>query len=76
MRASDIMTNNVFTLSSDDTIAEALHIMHNRMINQIPILDKYKNYQGMVFAKDILNANIMLIKIKKFYRNNCSPESN
>lgn len=50
MRASDTMTNNVFTLSSDDTIAEALHIMHNRMINQIPILDKYKNYQGMVFC--------------------------
>jgi CBS domain-containing protein len=67
MRASDIMTNNVFTLSSDDTIAEALHIMHNRMINQIPILDKYKNYQGMVFAKDILNANIMSSsKLKNF----------
>ena len=67
MRASDIMTNNVFTLSSDDTIAEALHIMYNRMINQIPILDKYKNYQGMVFAKDILNANIMSSsKLKNF----------
>ncbi|MGI0051441.1 MAG: CBS domain-containing protein, partial [Nitrososphaeraceae archaeon] len=40
MRVSDIMTNNVFTLLSDDTISEALNIMHNNRINQIPILDK------------------------------------
>ncbi len=59
MKVSDIMTNNVFTLSSDNTIAEALNHMHNKLINQIPILDKYQNYQGMVYAKDFLNANMM-----------------
>ena len=67
MRVSDIMTNNVFTLLSDDTISEALNIMHNNRINQIPILDKYKNYQGMVFAKDFLNVNTMSSsKLKNF----------
>jgi predicted transcriptional regulator len=59
MKISDIMTINVLTLSSDDTIVEALNLMHNRMINQIPILDKYKNYLGMVFAKDFFNVNNM-----------------
>ena len=73
MRVSDIMTNNVFTLLSDDTISEALNIMHNNRFNQIPILDKYKNYQGMVFAKDILDANIMnSSKLKNLsYTSNC-----
>lgn len=67
MKISDIMTNNVFTLSPDNTIAEALNIMHNNRINQIPILDKYKNYQGMIFAKDFLNANVMSSsKLKNF----------
>ena len=67
MKASDIMTSNVITLSSDDIITEALHIMYNRMINQIPILDKYKNYLGMVFAKDFFNVNTMSSsKLKNF----------
>jgi CBS domain-containing protein len=61
------MTKDVFTLSLDNTIAEALNIMHNNRISQIPILDKYRTYQGMVFAKDFLNANTMSSsKLKNF----------
>jgi predicted transcriptional regulator len=69
MKVSEIMIKDVFTLSSDDTIAKALNIMHNNRINQVPTLDKYKNYQGMVFAKDFLNVNIMSSsKLKNFVK--------
>jgi CBS domain-containing protein len=57
MKISDIMTDDVVTLSSNDTMAKALSIMYEKKINQIPIVDKYKKYQGMVFAKDFLNVS-------------------
>jgi CBS-domain-containing membrane protein len=57
MKVSDIMTDDVFTLSSDGTMAKALSIMYEKRINQIPVIDKYEKYQGMVFAKDFLNAS-------------------
>jgi CBS domain-containing protein len=69
MKISDIMTSNVFTLLSDDTIGKALNIMSNKRINQIPIIDRYGKYQGMVFAKDFLNVNVTTSsKLKNFVR--------
>jgi CBS domain-containing protein len=69
MRISDIMTNNVFTLSSDDTIGKALNIMYKHRINQIPVIDRYRKYQGMVFAKHFFNVNEMTSsKLKNFVR--------
>jgi predicted transcriptional regulator len=57
MKISEIMTNDIITLTSDDTMAKALNIMYEKRINQIPIIDKNKKYQGMVFAKDFFNVN-------------------
>jgi CBS domain-containing protein len=52
-----------------DTIGKALNIMSNKRINQIPIIDRYRKYQGMVFAKDFLNVNITTSsKLKNFVR--------
>ena len=69
MKVSDIMTSNVLTLLSDDTIGKALNIMSNKRINQIPIIDRYRKYLGMVFAKDFLNVNITTSsKLKNFVR--------
>ena len=33
--------------------------MYNKRINQVPVIDKYRKYQGMVFAKDFFNVNAM-----------------
>jgi CBS domain-containing protein len=57
MKISEIMTDDVIILSPDDTMAKALNIMYEKRINQIPIIDKYEKYQGMVFAKDFLNVS-------------------
>jgi CBS domain-containing protein len=70
MKVSEVMTDNVFTLSSDDAMAKALSIMYEKRINQIPIIDKYEKYQGMVFAKDFLNVNAATSsKLKNFVVN-------
>ena len=69
MKISDIIPNNVITLSSDDTIGKALNIMANKRINQIPVIDRYRKYQGMIFAKDFFNVNEMTSsKLKNFVR--------
>jgi CBS domain-containing protein len=70
MKVSEVMTDNVFRLSSDDTMAKALSIMYEKRINQIPIIDKYEKYHGMVFAKDFLNVSAATSsKLKNFVVN-------
>jgi len=67
MKVSEVMINDVFTLSRDDTMAKALSIMYEKRINQIPVIDKYEKYEGMVFAKDFLNASAATSsKLKNF----------
>jgi CBS domain-containing protein len=67
MKVSEIMTKDVLTLSPDDTMSKALNIMYTNKINQLPILNEHKKYQGMVFAKDFLNINtIPSSKMKNF----------
>jgi CBS domain-containing protein len=69
MKISEIMTNDVITLSQDDTMAKALSIMYKKRINQIPIIDKYEKYHGMVFAKDFLNVSAATSsKLKNFVK--------
>ena len=69
MKISEIMTNDVITLSQDDTMAKALSIMYEKRINQIPIVDKYEKYHGMVFAKDFVNISAPTSsKLKNFVK--------
>lgn len=70
MKISSIMTSDVITLSSEDTIGNALNIMYNEKINQIPIIASNGKYHGMVFAKDFLNINLTTSsKLKNFLIN-------
>lgn len=57
MKTSEIMTDDVIALTSDDTTGKALNIMYEKRINQIPVIDKYQKYLGMIFAEDFLNVN-------------------
>jgi predicted transcriptional regulator len=54
MKISEVMTDDVFTLSPDDTMAKALSIMYEKRINQIPIIDKYENAEEWYLLKIFL----------------------
>ena len=41
MKTSEIMTDDIIALTSDDTTGKALNIMYEKRINQIPVIDKY-----------------------------------
>lgn len=57
MNVSEIMVADVFTLSSEDTVARALNMMADKSINQIPVVDDDGKYAGMIFAKQLLNSS-------------------
>ena len=57
MNVSDIMAENVLSLTSEDTVAKALKDMHDNNINQVPVTDGEGKYVGMIFAKEFLNLN-------------------
>jgi CBS domain-containing protein/ribosome-associated translation inhibitor RaiA len=71
MKASDIVTDNLVSLSIDDTVAKAINVMHQNKMNQIPIINSDTGkYAGMIFAKEFLNANAMPdSKLKSFVTN-------
>src|ERR687894_766104 len=56
MKVSEIMVTDVVTLTSEDTIAKALHLMADRSINQIPVVDESGKYLGMISAKQFISS--------------------
>jgi CBS domain-containing protein/ribosome-associated translation inhibitor RaiA len=56
MKVSEIMVTDVVTLTSEDSIAKALHLMADRSINQIPVVDESGKYLGMISAKQFISS--------------------
>src|SRR5918997_4729608 len=55
MKVSEIMVTDVVTLTSEDTIAKALHLMADRSINQIPVVDE-SELVGIVSETDLVST--------------------
>lgn len=71
MNVSEIMIKDVSILSSEDTVARALHMMASKSINQIPVAEGGK-YLGMIFAKQLLNSSAQPSSKLKHYIVNTS----
>lgn len=72
MKVSEIMVRDVFTLDAEDTIARAFHLMENKSISQIPVVERQnKNrYVGMIFAKQLIASTAQpSSKLKSFIVN-------
>ena len=70
MKVSEINLDKVFMLTSEDSVAKALNIMYENNINQIPIVDDYEKYIGMIYAKQFLGVNATpMSKLKSFVVN-------
>jgi len=54
MRAADIMTPRVITISSEATIAEAIRLMLQNHISGLPVVDAAGNLVGLVTEGDFL----------------------
>src|SRR3974390_1681303 len=54
MKAADIMTPHVITISADASIAEAIRLMLQNRISGLPVVDAGGNLMGIVTEGDFL----------------------
>jgi len=47
MKAENIMTSRLFTLKPDDTVAEALRLMHSKHVRNLPVVDSSGVFVGL-----------------------------
>lgn len=55
-KVSDVMTEGVISISSEDEMASAAKIMVDKDINRIPVIDEDGNLVGIITRKDIIEA--------------------
>jgi acetoin utilization protein AcuB len=56
MLVGERMTRNPVTITEDTSIDDALHLMRERKVRRLPILDKAGRLVGIVSDKDLLHA--------------------
>ncbi|MBR6774228.1 MAG: KpsF/GutQ family sugar-phosphate isomerase [Bacteroidales bacterium] len=58
VKASDIMTRNPKTIEKNDLVVNALELMQNKSITQLPVMEDGK-YIGMIHIHDIIKEGIL-----------------
>ncbi|OIO74621.1 MAG: hypothetical protein AUJ85_05310 [Elusimicrobia bacterium CG1_02_37_114] len=69
LKAKDLMTKDVITISPDATLADAIEILITKKISGMPVIDADKKMIGIISEKDILNfafsGNLHNTKVKE-----------
>ncbi len=55
MKAKDIMTRDVMSLSFESSVKEALDLLREKEISGLPVVDKEGKFLGMLTEKEILS---------------------
>lgn len=58
MKAKEIMSQNVITIGKDTTIEEIAHLLTEKNISGVPVVDSENKVIGMVTQKDLLYKDI------------------
>ncbi|WP_461209362.1 CBS domain-containing protein [Desulfocurvus sp. DL9XJH121] len=58
LKVTDLMTQEVFTLRTSDTLKTARSMMSLARIRHIPIVGENMEFKGLVTHRDILNATL------------------
>ncbi len=64
MKAKDVMTKKVITVSSDLTIRKLIQLLITERISGVPVVDDAGEVIGIISERDILKAVDRLIKVK------------
>jgi len=69
LKARDIMTKDVITISPDATLADAIELLVTKEISGMPVVDADEKVIGIISEKDILNfafsGNLRNTKVKE-----------
>ena len=58
VKAKDIMTKNPKTINKNDLVVNALELMQDKSITQLPVMEDNK-YVGMIHIHDIIKEGII-----------------
>jgi len=58
-KVKDVMTKNPTTISADKLAAEALSILRQKKIDELPVVDKNKKPAGLLDIQDLLKAGLL-----------------
>ena len=58
VRLEDVMTRQCTTVTPDQLAAEALHLMEERRVNALPVLDENRRLVGTLGMHDLLRAGV------------------
>jgi len=58
-KVKDVMTKNPFTISEDKLAVEALKILEDKKIDEIPVINGKKKLIGLLDVQDLLKAGIV-----------------
>ena len=64
----EIMTTEIFTLPATATVADAIHVMAERSIRHIPIVDSEGNLEGLVTRHDVMDVMDSTLRAKNARR--------
>lgn len=53
LTAADVMTKNIASCRSDQTVDEAIHLMQQKKIRRLPVIDSHDHLVGMLSLSDI-----------------------
>jgi acetoin utilization protein AcuB len=56
MLVGEVMTSNPVTIRADDGVDEGLHVMRERRVRRLPVMDASGRMVGIVSDKDLLHA--------------------
>ena len=55
-RARDVMTKNVIYCRTEETVEDAVHLMDQKKIRRLPVLDDKKRLVGMLSMGDVAHS--------------------
>lgn len=68
MIVEQIMTKDVITLSPEDSIRTAIHLMREKNIRHLPLLNAEKEMVGLVTDRDIKSATPVFMESEKIHQ--------
>ncbi len=58
-KVRDVMTKNPITVRPEMLAAEAMHILQDKNIDEVPVIDKHKKPVGLLDVQDLLKAGLV-----------------
>ena len=59
LKIKDVMTKSPTTVKKDQLAVEALRILQEKKIDEVPVVDKFLHPVGMLDVQDLLKAGLM-----------------